>query len=138
MLLCPWDSPGKSTGVGCHAFLQEVFPTQDSNLGLRHCRQTLYHLSHQGSMCLHISYTLLQMLFGSFLYFFLLCAMSHSTWAQAPFSCCYFLPSFSFRHRARPSDILFLLSSNLFLGPRFGNLSISPLPLATHQGNISK
>ena len=29
--------------------LQEIFPTQGSNLGLLHCRQTLYHLSHQGS-----------------------------------------------------------------------------------------
>ena len=27
-LLCPWDSPGKNTGVGCHAFLQGIFPTQ--------------------------------------------------------------------------------------------------------------
>ena len=29
-LLCPWDSPGKSTGVGCHAPLQGIFPTQGS------------------------------------------------------------------------------------------------------------
>ena len=29
-LLCPWDSPGKSTGVGCHALLQGIFPTQGS------------------------------------------------------------------------------------------------------------
>ena len=28
-LLCPWDSPGKDTGVGCHALLQGIFPTQD-------------------------------------------------------------------------------------------------------------
>jgi len=125
------------SGLPCP--LQGIFPTQKSNLGLRHCRQTLYHLSHQGSpMRLHIPHTLLQMLLGSFRYFFLLCAISHSTWAQAPLSCCYFLPSFSFRHRARPSDILFLLSSNLFLGPRFRNFSISPLPLAAHQGNVSK
>ena len=27
-LLCPWDSPGKSTGVGRHALLQGIFPTQ--------------------------------------------------------------------------------------------------------------
>ena len=26
-LLCPWDSPGKSTGVGYHSFLQKIFPT---------------------------------------------------------------------------------------------------------------
>ena len=25
------DSPGKNTGVGCHALLQEIFPTQGSN-----------------------------------------------------------------------------------------------------------
>ena len=40
-LLHPWDFPGKSTGVGCHFLLQEIFPTQGSNLGLPHCRQTL-------------------------------------------------------------------------------------------------
>ena len=43
------DSPGKNTGVGCHAFLQGVFPTQVSNPGLPHCRQILYYLSHRGS-----------------------------------------------------------------------------------------
>ena len=30
-LLCAWDSPGKSTGVGCHFLLQGIFPTQRSN-----------------------------------------------------------------------------------------------------------
>ena len=30
-LLCPWDSPGKNTGVGCCTLLQESFPTQGSN-----------------------------------------------------------------------------------------------------------
>ena len=43
------DSPGKNTGVGCHALLQGIFPTQGSNPGLPHCRQIRYHLSHQGS-----------------------------------------------------------------------------------------
>ena len=28
------DSPGKNTGVGCHAFLQGIFPTQGLNSGL--------------------------------------------------------------------------------------------------------
>ena len=32
------DSPGKNTGVGCHALLQGIFPTQESNPGLLHCR----------------------------------------------------------------------------------------------------
>ena len=45
-LLCPWDSPGKNTGVGCHFLLQGIFPTQGSNPGLLHCRQMLYPLSH--------------------------------------------------------------------------------------------
>ena len=27
-LLCPWDSPGENTGVGCHALLQGIFLTQ--------------------------------------------------------------------------------------------------------------
>ena len=42
------DSPGKNTGVGCHALLQGIFPPQGSNSGLPHCRRILYHLSHQG------------------------------------------------------------------------------------------
>ena len=33
-LLCPWDSPGKNTGVGCRFLLQGVFPIQGSNLPL--------------------------------------------------------------------------------------------------------
>ena len=37
---------GKSTGVGCHFFLQGILPTQWSNPGLLHYRQTLYCLSH--------------------------------------------------------------------------------------------
>ena len=28
-LVCPWDSPGKNTGVGCHALLQGIFPTRN-------------------------------------------------------------------------------------------------------------
>ena len=42
------DSPGKNTGVGCHALLQGIFLTQGLNPGLPHCRWILYHLSHQG------------------------------------------------------------------------------------------
>ena len=33
-------------GVDCHFLLQRIFPTQELNLALPHCRQTLYHLSH--------------------------------------------------------------------------------------------
>ena len=41
------DSPGKNTGVGCHALLQGIYPTQGSNPGLPHHRWILYQLSHQ-------------------------------------------------------------------------------------------
>ena len=92
-LLCPWHSPGKNTGVRCHALLQGnlpnpgikprsptlqvdslstepqgkpkntgmgslscllgIFPTQESNWGLLHCRQILYQLSYQRSVHTH-------------------------------------------------------------------------------------
>ena len=35
--------------MDCYSLLQGIFPTQESNLSLLHCRQILYHLSHQGS-----------------------------------------------------------------------------------------
>ena len=41
-LLCPWDSPGRNTGVGCHSLLQETFPTQGLNSGHPHYRQILF------------------------------------------------------------------------------------------------
>ena len=40
--LCPWDSPGKNTGMGCHALLQGILPTQGSNPGLLHSRQIFF------------------------------------------------------------------------------------------------
>ena len=43
------DSPDKITGVGCHALLQGIFPTQGLKTCLQHCRQILYQLSHEGS-----------------------------------------------------------------------------------------
>ena len=48
-LLCPWNSPGKNTGVSSHSLLQRIFLTQGLNPGLLHCRQIVYCLSHQGS-----------------------------------------------------------------------------------------
>ena len=55
-LLCPWNSPGKNTGVGCHFLLQGIFPTQGLNPGLLHCSQILYQLSHQGRSPLYFKY----------------------------------------------------------------------------------
>ena len=44
------EFPGKNTGRGCHFLLQEIFPTQRSELCLLHCRQSLYlWASHQVS-----------------------------------------------------------------------------------------
>ena len=43
-LLCPWNFPGKNTGVGSHSLLQGISPTQGLNPDLLHCRQILYHL----------------------------------------------------------------------------------------------
>ena len=68
------DSPGKNTGVGCHFLLQGIFPTQGWNLGLLHCRQTLYWLSYKGRslymyMCVYI-YTCTYILF----------LFGHTTW----------------------------------------------------------
>ena len=47
----PSEPPGKpeNTGVGSLFLLQGIFPTQESNWGLLHCRWILYQLSYQGS-----------------------------------------------------------------------------------------
>ena len=52
LLTYPWNSLGKDTGMDCHFLLQGIFLTQGSNPGLLHCRQILYHLSHQESSLL--------------------------------------------------------------------------------------
>ena len=39
-LLCAWGFPIKNTGVGCHSFLQGIFPTQGLNLVSWETRQT--------------------------------------------------------------------------------------------------
>ena len=51
-LLCPWDYPSKSTGVGCHFLLQKIFLTQGSKpclLCLLHLQIDSLLLSHKGS-----------------------------------------------------------------------------------------
>ena len=48
-LYSPWNSPGQNTGVGSCSLLQGIFPTQELNPGLLHCRQIPHQLSHQGS-----------------------------------------------------------------------------------------
>ena len=65
----PWNSLGQNIGVGCQAILQGIFLTQGSNPGLLHCKQILYHLSHQGSPTNSISDEKFQ-LFKKFQLFF--------------------------------------------------------------------
>ena len=60
-LLWPWDFPGKTTGVGNHFLLQEIFLTQGLNPGPLHCRwppalQAGSFLSHQCCVLSHFSH----------------------------------------------------------------------------------
>ena len=51
-LLCPWNSPGKNTGVGCHFLLQGIIRTQGLNPGLLcllHWQADSLPLRHLGS-----------------------------------------------------------------------------------------
>ena len=52
------DSPGKNTGLGYHALLQGIFPTQGWKPGLPHCRRILYRLSHQVSPYIAVNWRL--------------------------------------------------------------------------------
>ena len=53
-LLSPEGLPVSTTGLGCHALLQESFPTQGWNPHFLHYRWILYQLSYQTSPNLHI------------------------------------------------------------------------------------
>ena len=46
---CPWDFPGKNSGVGCHFLLQEIFPTQGLKLRPLHWQADSLPGSRQGS-----------------------------------------------------------------------------------------
>ena len=52
----PGEPPGKpkNTGVGSLSLLQWIFPIQELNLGLLHCRWILYHLSYQINYSLYV------------------------------------------------------------------------------------
>ena len=49
------NSPGQNTGVSSLSLLQGIFPTQGSNTGLPHCKQTLYQLSYKGNSSIIIA-----------------------------------------------------------------------------------
>ena len=48
-LYSPSNSLGQNSGVGSLSLLQQIFPTQELNRGLLHCRRILYQLSYQES-----------------------------------------------------------------------------------------
>ena len=48
-LYSPWNSLGQNTGVGNFSLFQGIFPIQELNWGLLHCREILYQPSYQGS-----------------------------------------------------------------------------------------
>ena len=52
------EPPGKpkNTAVGSHSLLQWIFPTEESNWDLLHCRRILYQLNYQGRIliCYHL------------------------------------------------------------------------------------
>ena len=59
-LLCPWDSPGKNTGVDCYALFQGIFPIQGLNprlLRLLHCQAGSLSLAPHGE-ALYAEYTM--------------------------------------------------------------------------------
>ena len=82
-LLCPWESTGKNTGVGCHSLLQGNCRTQESKSCLRHCRQILYHLSHQGlPMFSSNNFVVLGLTFKSLIHFELTFVYSVRQWSS--------------------------------------------------------
>ena len=44
-----WNSTGQNTGVGSFSLLQRIFPTQELNQDLLHCKQILYQMNYQAS-----------------------------------------------------------------------------------------
>ena len=87
------DSPGKNTRVGCHAFLQGIFPTQGSNPpGLPHCRWILHCLSHHGNLCYLSCYLshYLEILLFFFLVIVVVCAIRFILSRYFKLLSCYF------------------------------------------------
>ena len=63
-LYSPWNSACQNTGEGSLSLLQGIFPIQESNPGLLHCKQMLYQLSYEGTRLLEFK----SLLYCAFLY----------------------------------------------------------------------
>ena len=79
--LCPWDSPGKNTEVGCHALLQGISRTQGSNLHLLHWQVSSLPLSSPGKMI--VVYSFFLFIFKS--PFYLQMSQTLGLYSQSPF-----------------------------------------------------
>ena len=91
--LCPWDFAGKNTGVGSHSLLQGIFLTQGWNVGLLHCRQILYCLSHREALWVY-GFRQIWELLGRCLFGRSLCPPGAAVWTlplwafSVPARCC--------------------------------------------------
>ena len=64
----PWNFPGKNTGVSCHALLQGIFPSQESNfrhLHLPHWQEDSLLLGHLGSLSIVLDITITDLIYFS-------------------------------------------------------------------------
>ena len=99
-LLCPWDSLGQNTRVGCHFLLQGIFLTQGLNLGLLNCRKILYHLNNQGSPFKPYWNRILKKSIDTYIY---ICTAESLCWTQY---CKSTVPQFKERNGLRKSSSL--------------------------------
>ena len=58
MLLCPWNFPGKTTGVGCLFLSQGIFPTQVSNQRLLHWQSGFFTTEPPGKPSFNLRFLL--------------------------------------------------------------------------------
>ena len=61
-LLCPWDSPGKNTGVGCHFLLQGIFPQSVQSLSCVRLFVTPWSAARQASLSITNSRSILKLI----------------------------------------------------------------------------
>ena len=118
---------GKNARVGCHFLLQGIFPTQESNPGLLHCRQILYRLNYEGSPLFCVSTAFVQ----------LLSHIRHCnpwTAAQAPLSSAVSLSLLKFMspESVMPSNHLILCCPLLLLPSIFPSIRVFSNELALH------
>ena len=104
----PQGNP-KNTRVGSLSLLQGIFPTQESNQGLLHCKWILYQLSYEGSPCRQLSKSPIQ----------------YNAWSGFPLDCT------SRGNSLRTEPVPFYLSLSVFV-------FVSPGPLLVIQQMLKR